>query len=161
MRRRLLVGATVAATVVGCTSAGIVRSTAGTIVPGPPTTTVVQTGASNGLYAIAGTYALLAVDGHTLPYSPPAKDAGTASTQILSGTLTLSINGTFALTTSYRALDNSGEQKFEGQFTGACARDGDDYRLFWEGGGETAMKASGDTLTVDREGVLFRYLKRR
>ena len=45
MRARLAIGATIAATVVGCSS-GITRSTARTIEPGPPTTTVVQTGTS-------------------------------------------------------------------------------------------------------------------
>lgn len=160
MRGRLLLGATVAATIVGCSS-GITRSTARSIEPGPATTTVVQTGTSNGLYAIAGTYGLLAIDDHALPYSQPAKDAGLVPTQVVSGTLTLNVNGTFALSTTYRTLDDQGERRFDGQFNGACARDGDAYRLFWEGGGETAVKASGDTLTIDREGMLFRYLKRR
>jgi hypothetical protein len=157
---RLAVGATVAAAVAGC-STGITRSTARTIEPGPATTTVVQTGASNGLYAIAGKYGLFTVDDRALPYTAAAKDAGLLPTQVLSGTLTLNVNGTFALSTTYRALDNTGERRFDGQFTGACARDGDDYRLFWESGGESVVKANGDTLTIDRDGVLFRYLKRR
>ena len=157
---RLLVGATVAVTVVGC-SVGIVRQPPTTIAQGPPTTTVVQTGTSNGLYAIAGTYGLLAVDNHALPYSLPAKDAGLLPTQVVGGTLTLSVNGTFGLSTTYRAVDAQGDRRFDGQFSGACARDGDAYRLFWEGGGETAVNVSGDTLTIDRDGVLFRYLKRR
>ena len=157
---RLVVGATVAATVAGC-SIGIVKQPPSTIAQGPPTTTVVQTGSSNGLYAVAGSYGLMAIDGHALPYSLPSKEAGLMPTQVLSGALTLNVNGTFALSTTYRTLDDQGERRFDGQFSGACARDGDDYRLFWEGGGETAVKASGDTLTVDRDGVMFRYLKRR
>ena len=157
---RLVVGATVAASVVGC-SIGMVKQPPSTIVQGPPTTTVVQTGTSNGLYAIAGTYGLFAVDDHALPYSLPSKDAGLMPTQVVSGVLTLNVNGAFVLSTTYRTLDDQGERRFDGQFNGACARDGDDYRLFWEGGGETPVKASGDTLVIDREGVLFRYLKRR
>lgn len=116
---------------------------------------------SDGLYAIAGSYALIAVDEHALPYSLPAKDAGLLPTQVVNGTLNLAVNGTFALSTTYRSFDDQGERKFDGQFTGACARDGDNYRLFWEGGGETAVKVSGDTLTVNRDGALFRYLKHR
>src|SRR5689334_2855579 len=160
MWRRLLLGATVAITVLGCSS-GIARTTVRTVDPGPPTTTVVQTGMSDGLYAIAGSYALIAVDEHALPYSLPAKDAGLLPTQVVNGTLNLAVNGTFALSTTYRSFDDQGERKFDGQFTGACARDGDNYRLFWEGGGETAVKVSGDTLTVNRDGALFRYLKHR
>ena len=157
---RLLVAATVAVSVVGC-SVGIVKQPPATVEQGPPTTTVVQTGTSNGLYAIAGTYALLAIDEHALPYTLPAKDAGLPPTQVVSGTLALTVNGTFALSTAYRSFDDKGERKFDGQFTGACARDGDAYRLFWEGGGETAVKVSADTLTIDRDGAMFRYLKRR
>jgi hypothetical protein len=137
----------------------MVKQPPSTIVQGPPTTTVVQTGTSNGLYAIAGTYGLFAIDDHALPYSLPSKDAGLMPTQVVSGVLTLNV--AFALSTTYRTLDEQGERRFDGQFNGACARDGDDYRLFWEGGGETAVKASGDTLNIDRDGVMFRYLKRR
>lgn len=157
---RLVVGATVAASVVGC-SIGMVKQPPSTIVQGPPTTTVVQTGTSNGLYAIAGTYGLLAVGDRALPFSLPAKDAALVPTQVVSGTLTLNVTGTFVLSTSYRTMDDQGERQFDGQFNGACARDGDAYRLFWEGGGETAFKASGDTLIIDRDGLQFRYLKRR
>src|SRR5215831_10394086 len=158
MRARLAIGATVAATVVGCSS-GITRSTARNIEPGPATTTVVQTGTSNGLYAIAGTYGLVTIDEHALPYVPREPGAELAPPQVMSGTLTLNINGTFTVSTSYRALDPQGERRFDGQFNGACARDGDAYRLFWDGGGESALKVAGDTLIIDRDGLLFRYLK--
>ena len=160
MRGQLLLVATVAVVVAGCT-VSMPRPTPAAIEPGPATTTLLQTGTSNGLYVIAGSYDLMAVDNHTLPYSLPAKDAGLLPTQVVSGTLTLNVAGSFALSTTYRALDDRGERRFDGQFTGACARDGDDYRLFWEGGGETAVKLSADTLMLDRDGVLFRYLKRR
>jgi len=160
MRARLAIGATIVAAVVGCSS-GITRSTARTIEPGPTTTTVVQTGTSNGLYAVAGTYGLLSIDVYALPYGPPAKDASFVPTQIVSGTLTLNVNGTFAVATTYRTVDDRGERRFDGQFNGACARDGEGYRLFWDGGGESAVKASGDTLVIDREGLQYRYLKHR
>jgi hypothetical protein len=157
---RLLLGSTIVATVAGC-SVGMPRPTTAAIEPGRSTTTVVQTGTSNGLYDIAGSYGLAAVDNHALPYSLPAKDPGLSPTQVVSGMLTVNVNGTFALSTTYRSLDDQGERRFDGQFNGACARDGDAYRLFWEGGGESAVKVSGDTLTVDRDGAQFRYLKRR
>jgi len=160
MRGQRFLVTTIAVTIAGC-SVGMPRPTTAAIEPGPATTTVMQTGTSHGLYAIAGSYDLMAVDNHTLPYSLPAKDAGLLPTQVVSGTLTLNVAGSFALSTTYRALDDRGERRFDGQFTGACARDGDDYRLFWEGGGETAVKVSGDTLMLDRDGVLLRYLKRR
>ena len=157
---RLLLGATAAAMVAGC-SVGMPRRAAGTIEPGPATTTVVQTGMSEGIYAIAGSYDLVAIDDHSLPYSLPAKDAGLLPTQVMRGTLTLNVSGVFALSTTYSAFDDRGERRFDGQFSGACARDGDGFRLFWEGGGETAVKVSGDTLTMDREGAQYRYIKRR
>src|SRR5262245_17532197 len=115
------IGATIAATVVGC-STGITRSTARNIEPGPATTTFLQTGTSNGLYAIAGTYGLTAIDDHALPYSPRAQHTELRPPQVMSGTLTLTVNGTFAVSTTYRTMDDQGEQRFDGQFNGACAR---------------------------------------
>jgi hypothetical protein len=157
---RLLIGAAVAATVVGCSSAGTPTTTAQNVVPGPATTTVVQTGTSNGLYAVAGTYALAAIDNHALPYALPSKEPGLQPTTIMSGTLTINVTGTFGLSTTYRAVEDRVERSFNDQFTGACARDGDAFRMFWEGGGETAVNVAGDTLVMDRDGVRFRYVKR-
>jgi hypothetical protein len=146
---RLTVGAIGIASVIGC-SAGVAT-----------TTTVAQSGQSNGLQAVAGSYGLLSIDDHSLPYTPPSKDAVIVPTQAVSGALTLNANGTFAISTTYRTVDDQGERRFDGQFSGACARDGDAYRMFWDGGGETAVQSSGDTLLVNRDGLIFRYLKRR
>jgi len=146
---RLTIGAIAIASVVGC-SAGVAT-----------TTTVAQSGQSNGLQAVAGSYGLLSIDEHSLPYTPPSRDASIVPTQAVSGALTLNANGTFAISTTYRTVDDQGERRFDGQFSGACARDGDAYRMFWDGGGETAVQTSGDTLLVNRDGLIFRYLKRR
>jgi hypothetical protein len=32
--------------------------------------------------------------------------------------------------------------------------------MFWDGGGDTQLAISGDTVTVNNGGILFRYVKR-
>lgn len=117
---------------------------------------------SNGLAGVASTYTLVAVDDHALPYSRTDRnDATTTPTQVVSGTLDLKADGTFTMSTTYRAVDEQGERLFDGRFNGACAPDGDNYRLYWNGGGETALTVSGDTLTVNNDGTRYKYLRRR
>lgn len=117
---------------------------------------------SNGLAGVASTYTLVAVDDHALPYSRTDRnDATTTPTQVVSGTLDLKADGTFTMSTTYRAVDEQGERLFDGRFNGACAPDGDNYRLYWNGGGETALTVSGGTLTVNNDGTRYKYLSRR
>jgi hypothetical protein len=123
---------------------------------------VTQTGVSNGLAAVASTYTLVAIDGHALPYARVSAEGPSPSpTQVISGTLVVQPSGTFTMSTKYRATEPQGVRLFDGQFGGACAPYGDGFRLYWNGGGETALTASGDTVTVDNNGTLFRYLKQR
>jgi hypothetical protein len=157
---KLALAAAVATTLVGCN--GGAAGTAARPLDAPAPATVTQSGVSNGLAAIASTYTLVAVDGHVLPYaSQRAKGSDTPLTEILSGTLDLERDGTFALSTNYRAAEGSGQRLFDGKFTGACAPAGDSFRLFWEGGGETALTTKGDTVSVNNNGVIYRYLRQR
>lgn len=160
MSPRSALAAAAVITLVGCT--GAVGSATRPTASAPAPATMTQAGASNGLAAVASTYTLVAIDGHILPYARTNKDATTAArTEVVSGTLDLQPDGTFAMSTKYRAVEANGERLFDGKFNGACAPDGDRYRLYWNGGGETALTVSGDTATVDNNGTLFRYLKGR
>jgi hypothetical protein len=110
---------------------------------------------------VASTYSLVAIDGHALPYARVSSEGpGSSPTQVVSGTLDLHADGTFSMSTKYRAAEPQGVRVFDGQFSGACAPDGDAYRLYWNGGGETALTVSGDTVTVNNDGTLFRYVRR-
>lgn len=154
---RLAFAAAVATTLVGCSGAG----TAARPIDAPAPATVVQSGVSNGLAAVASAYTLVAVDGHALPFaSQRAKGSDTPLTEIISGTLNVERDGTFSLSTTYRALEAQGQRTFDGKFTGACAPAGDGFRLYWEGGGETALTVKGDTVSVNNNGVIYRYLRR-
>lgn len=160
MRARLALAAAAAATLVGC-GGGAVSTAARPVANAPAPTTVAQTGVSNGLAAVAGEYMLITIDDHALPYAHAySKESSASAAQAVSGTLSLKADGTFAMSTTYRAVDAQGERRFDGRSSGACARDGDAYRLYWDGGGETALTVRGDTLAVTNDGVLFKYLKR-
>lgn len=144
-------------TLVGCAGGAVGTTVQPRPQAGPPAT-VTQTRVSNSLDAVAGIYTLVAIDGHALPYTREAARVGTlAPTEVLSGTLVVNPNGTFTVSTQYRAMEPSGERRFAGLFSGACASVGDAYRLYWDGGGETVLTASGDTVTVDNEGARFQY----
>ena len=157
---RLALAAAVATTLVGCTGGAAGTAARPNDVPAP--VTVTQSGVSNGLAAIASTYKLVAVDGHVLPFAAQrAKGSDTPLTEIISGTLNVERDGTFALLTTYRAMEVSGQRTLDGKFTGVCAPAGDGFRLFWEGGGETALTMKGDTVTLNNNGVIYRYLRRR
>jgi hypothetical protein len=157
---RLALAAAVATTLVGCN--GGAAGTAARPLDVPSPATVTQSGVSNGLDAVASAYTLVAVDGHALPYtSQRVKGSDTPLTEVISGTLDLERDGTFALSTTYRATEGSGQRLFDGKFTGACAPAGDAFRLFWEGGGETPLTMKGDTVSVNNNGAIYRYLRRR
>ena len=159
MWARPAIAAIVVSTLVGC-SAGGAGTAARATTTAPAPVTVTQSGVSNGLAAVASVYALVMVDGHSLPYAPTT-EAGLAPTQVVGGTLNLQPDGTFTLSTKYRAIEAQGERTFDGQASGACARTDEGFRLFWDGGGETALTVSGDTATVNNGGVRFQYVKGR
>jgi hypothetical protein len=159
MWAKLTIAAAAVASLIGC-NGGVAGTAARPVATAPAPMTATQTGVSNGLAAVASVYRLVTVDGHALPYAPAA-EVGIAPTQVVSGTLDLQADGTFTLSTKYRAIEAQGERTFDGQFSGACARTDDGYRLFWDGGGETALTVSGDTATVNNGGVRFQYLRGR
>lgn len=157
MWARLAIAAAAVTTLVGCNGGGA-GTAARPVATAPAPMTATQSGVSNGLAAVASVYTLVTVDGHSLPYAP-ASELGVAPTQVVSGTLNLQADGTFTLTTKYRAIEAQGERTFDGHFSGACARTDEGFRLFWDGGGETALTMTGDTATVNNGGVRFQYVK--
>lgn len=162
---RLTFAAAAVTTLVGCNAGGAGRS-ARPLESAPAAATVTQTGVSNGLAAVASAYTLVAIDGHALPYAPErAKRSDTPRdtplTEVVSGTLNLERDGTFILSTTYRAAEAQGQRLFEGKFTGSCAPEGDGFRLYSEGDVQTPLTMKGDTASVNNNGVIYRYLRRR
>lgn len=156
MFARLAFAAAAVTALTGCAGGGAARPI-GAPAPAP----AVQTAVSSGVSAVASAYTLVSVDGHGLPYARvDAKSETRSTTQIVSGTLDLRPDGTFTMSTQYRSVEPQGARQFDGKASGACAPDGDAYRLYWDGGGETKLTVSGNTVTVNNDGILFRYVRR-
>ena len=139
---------------IGC--AGSVNT--GAAAPAPAVAT--QAGQSNVFGDAASSYALVSVDGQTLPYARPTRDAG-APAVILSGTLLLQPNGVFSMSTTYREALPQGERVYEGKLTGACAPNADGFRMYSDDESEAQLSVSGDTAIVNSNKMVFKYLKRR
>ncbi len=158
MWQKLALAAAACIPIIGCASGG--TSTANPSQAAAPAVATL-TGQSSLFGAAASDYNLVSVNGHRLPYSPEVgNDASLGPTEIVSGALTLQPNGAFSMSTTHRDLKPAGQRAFESKSSGACAPDGEAYRMFWDGGGDTQLAISGDTVTVNNAGMLFRYVKR-
>ena len=158
MWQKLGIAAAACISVIGCASGG--ASGGASSAPAPAPVVATQSGQSNLFGAAASEYTLLSVDGHRLPYAPQgASDAALPPTEIVNGALTLQSSGAFVISTSYRELKTVDRRLFDTRFSGACAPDGNAFRMFWDGGGDTQLSISGDTVIVNNSGSLFRYLK--
>ena len=155
MWQKLALAAAACLPIIGCATGG-----AGTLQL-PPLPVISFQGESGVFGAAASDYTLLSIDGHRLPYAPTiASDATLPPTEVISGVLALQTNGAFSMSTWYREPEPTGQRLFDNKSSGSCAPDGDAFRMFWDGGGDTKLAISGDTVTVNNGGVLFRYLKR-
>ena len=103
-----------------------------------------------GNLEVAGTYNLVSVDGHAVPYAPMPQ--GQRAPEIVSSTLTLNGDGTFVSTMSFGG-------NMSRDFKGTYAKEGADYVLTWEGAGQTGVTIAGGKLTMNNEGMLFVYQK--
>jgi hypothetical protein len=158
MWQKLALAAAACIPIIGCASGGTNTSQSAQE-PAPAVATL--TGQSSLFGAAASDYALVSVNGHRLPYAPEvAGDAALGPTEVLGGTLTLQPNGVFSMSTTRRDTKPAGQRSFDSKSSGACAPDGEAYRMFWDGGGDTQLAISGDTVTVNNGGTIFRYLKR-
>jgi hypothetical protein len=155
MWQKLGIAAAACISVIGCASGG------GNTAQAPAPAVATLSGQSNLFGAAASDYTLLSIDGHRLPYAPQkASDTSLPPTEIVNGALTLQPSGAFVISTSYRELKSSDRRLFDTRNSGACAPDGDAFRMFWDGGGDTQLSISGDTVIVNNGGTLFRYLRR-
>ena len=141
---------------IGC--AGSVNAGAGAAAPAPAVAT--QAGQSNVFGNAASSYALVTVDGQTLPYARPTRDAG-APAVILGGSLLLQPNGVFSMSTTYREALPQGERVYAGKLTGSCAPNADGFRMYSDDESQAQLSVSGDTAVVKSNGIVFRYLKSR
>ena len=101
-----------------------------------------------------GTYNLVSVDGHAVPYAPTHQ--GQLAPEIVSSSLSLKDDGTFSMVMSYT---NPSGGTISRDFTGTYTSQGSDFNLNWEGAGQTKVTIEGDTLTLNNEGMLFVYQK--
>ena len=160
MWQKIALAAAAVLPLVGCASGG--AGTAQPPVVWPVPAVAMQSGQSSIFGTAASDYTLLSIDGHRLPFAPAAtSDAALPPAEVISGTLTLQPNGTFSMSTWYREAVSSGQRLFDNKSSGSCAPDGVGFRMFWDGGGDTQLSISGDSITVNNSGMLFRYLKRR
>jgi hypothetical protein len=116
--------------------------------PGPSTASTLE--------AIAGSYGLVTIDGLAIPTAPTAQGGAQSSWPVVAGTLQVTSKGTFVMETSYETRAEN-TQTFS--FAGSCFSVGNGFKMVWDGGGETALSARGDTLVVNKDGALYAYLR--
>ncbi len=101
-----------------------------------------------------GTYGLVSIDGHQVPYAPVHQ--GRLAPKVVLGTLTLNRDGTFVSAMDYTL--SSGDSMSR-DFKGTYAGEGTDLTLKWEGAGQTRVTIEESTLSMNNEGMLFTYKK--
>src|SRR5690348_4401498 len=143
MWQKLALTIAAVAPLVAC--AGSINAGAGAAAPASAVSTQ---GQSSVFGDAASAYALFSVDGRSLPYARPTRDATIASAAILSGTLSLQPNGLFSMSTTYRETLVQGERVYDGKLTGACAPNDDGYRMYADDEGEAQLSVMGDTAIV-------------
>jgi hypothetical protein len=100
-----------------------------------------------------GTYALVSVDGHKVPFT--LQHEGAAPT-IKSGAFTLNPNGTCSSKIVF-SLPSGGDSSREVKAT--YTRQGSKLTMQWEGAGTTTGTVEGDTFSMNNEGMVFAYRK--
>ena len=114
--------------------------------------------------ALAGSYALVSIDGHELPYAPrhPGMPANAPPPpMVVSSLFTISGDSTFQQTMSYRITREGAGQVMERNFRGTYLRKDSSYIFTWVNAGQTPVTLRGDTLVLNNEGMLFTYLRQR
>jgi hypothetical protein len=102
---------------------------------------------------ISGVYALVSVDGKTMPATLSHQGV---SLQVRSGTFTINADGTCASKTVF--APSSGPE-VEREVAATYTKDGSTLTMQWEGAGSTSGTLDGDTFTMDNEGIVFVYKK--
>jgi hypothetical protein len=126
--------------------------------------TSVWRGASNTGRDLPGTYVLMTIDGHPIPYAPthPGRPADAPpAPEVLAATLLVRPDGSFMMAMGYRRLVNGVERFQATPFSGTTMPDGAGFTARWDGAGANKLGFAGDTLIMDNEGVRFAYRKVR
>lgn len=116
----------------------------------PPVTTTARASAE-----FAGTYALVAIDGHVIPYVP--QHEGTAGPEVISSTLTMRTDGSFSALMTYRVVQSGSPRTVDRAFSGMYIPEGEDCVMTWDNAGQTPGSLRGDTFTMRNEGMAFTY----
>ena len=120
--------------------------------------------ASTNNPTLPGSYVLLTIDGHPIPYAPthPGMPANAPpAPEVLAATMVIRPDGSFIMAMGYRRT-MSGVERFQASpFTGTTTPDGAGFLAHWDGAGTNRLAFAGDTLIMDKEGVGFAYRKVR
>ena len=103
---------------------------------------------------LAGTYNLVTVDGHELPYA--ITHEGTPGPTVVGGSLTLNKDATFVASFSFGGPNG---ETMKRDLKGTYVKDGADLDLAWEGAGHTKVTVDGKKLTMNNEGILWAFKK--
>ena len=114
--------------------------------------------------SLAGTYTLVTIDGHAIPFAPTHPDApanAPAPPEVVASSLVMRGDGSFILAMGYRRTVDGTQRIFVSPFSGTCTSDGKGIVARWDGAGTTRLMSILDTLVIDNEGIRFAYQKRR
>jgi len=114
--------------------------------------------------ALPGTYALVSIDGHPIPYAPihPGRPADAPPPPVVIGSIfTIKADSTFQQSMSYRVTREGTGQVLERSFSGTYVQEGSGYVFTWVNAGRTPVTLRGDTLVLNNEGMLFAYYRQR
>jgi hypothetical protein len=113
---------------------------------------------------LPGTYVLVTIDGHPIPFAPTHPDRpanAPAAPEVLAATLLVRPDGSFIMAMGYRRIVNGVERFQATPFSGTTTPDGAGFSARWDGAGANKLAFAGDTLIMDNEGVRFAYRKVR
>jgi hypothetical protein len=99
----------------------------------------------------SGTYALVSVNGSTLPYTMTHEGPGL---QVTSGAFVIRADGTCTSTIAF-VLPNG--QTSSREVGATWTRDGTKLSMSWQGAGTNTGTVEGSTFTMDNEGQIFVY----
>lgn len=117
---------------------------------------------AQGARELPGTYTLVTVDGHQLPYAPvePGRPADAPPPPaVTASTFTVLTDSTFRMSMTYRMGAPGAERTMERQFNGTYKAEGAGYTFTWTNAGRTPVALRGDTLVLNNEGILFAYVR--
>jgi hypothetical protein len=103
---------------------------------------------------LPGSWKLIAVGGEDIPVAP-VHDGRRLSVEVTASTFTITADGTFTMTMTYRnpSSGDSFSRNFEGTYVAAEGA----YRFDWKDAGATRVWLDERRLFMDNEGTLFTY----